>query len=379
MLKTERGLQPNVRAMKFKLHQSTFLEALKSVQGGIGSRSANMPILSNVLIEANDETLVFTTTDFDVTVRFSCKAEVVEPGSITLPLKRLTSIVGVLSDQVVEIASDPKQDGAIRMTCGSYRSKITGIPAKEFPPIAKPEGGSTFKLDQAIFKESLRKTAYAAAVDDSRPVLMGVLLSFADGKLTTVATDGRRLALFWTELDFPEGQNCNAVLPARAVKELLRSLTTGEMKITVKETQAIFEFGDHFFSTTLMSGQYPDYKQVVFTDCENKIKVNREELIAVLQRISVSTTPTTNAMRLTFENNLLTIAVTSPDVDEATDTVTIKYDGPSITTIFNPEFMLVPLTNLTSDEITIELNNASSPDLIKDETTFLYLIMPLRV
>ncbi|MGN0844011.1 MAG: DNA polymerase III subunit beta, partial [Kiritimatiellia bacterium] len=85
------------------------------------------------------------------------------------------------------------------------------------------------------------------------------------------------------------------------------------------------------------------------------------------------------AMRLTFENNLLTIAVTSPDVDEATDTVTIKYDGPSITTIFNPEFMLVPLTNLTSDEITIELNNASSPGLIKDETTFLYLIMPLRV
>ena len=84
-------------------------------------------------------------------------------------------------------------------------------------------------------------------------------------------------------------------------------------------------------------------------------------------------------MRLTFENNLLTIAVTSPDVDEATDTVTIKYDGPSITTIFNPEFMLVPLTNLTSDEITIELNNASSPGLIKDETTFLYLIMPLRV
>ena len=149
--------------------------------------------------------------------------------------------------------------------------------------------------------------------------------------------------------------------------------------MTLKDTQVIFEFGEMFFSSKLLNGVYPNYKQVVFSDCDNKIRVNREELIATLRRINVSTTPTTNAMRLVFENNLLTVQVTAPDVDEATDTVTVKYDGPALTTIFNPEYVLEPLRNLTSDEVTIELNNSSSPGLIKDDTTFLYVIMPLRV
>ena len=112
---------------------------------------------------------------------------------------------------------------------------------------------------------------------------------------------------------------------------------------------------------------------------DTEIKVNREELLATLRRINVSTTPTTNAMRLNFENNLLTITVNSTDVEDATDTVTIKYDGQPISAVFNPEFMMEPLKNLTSDEVTIELNNATSPGLIKDDTSFLYVIMPLRI
>ena len=366
--------------MKFKLHQSNLLEALNAVQGVVGTR-VTLPVLSNVLISAAGESLTFTTTDFTITKRFTCKAEVIEPGAVTLPVKRLTSIVRELSDQIVEIASDPKQEDAVRMTCGSYRSKITGIAAKEFPKIPTAEDGIAFKLDEGVLKEMLRKTSYAAATDDAaRPVLTGLLLSFAEGRLTCVATDGRRLALSWAEVEFPPENARDVVLSPRTVAELLRSLgDKGDLKVTLKDTQIIFEFGALFFSSKLLNGVYPNYKQVVFSDCDNKIRVNRDELISVLRRINVSTTPTTNAMRLTFENNLLTVAVTAPDVDEATDTVTIKYDGPSLTTIFNPEYVLEPLRNLTSDDVTIELNNASSPGLIKDDTTFLYVIMPLRV
>ena len=162
--------------------------------------------------------------------------------------------------------------------------------------------------------------------------------------------------------------------------ELVRSLgEEGDVRVTVKDTQIVFEFGSLFFSSKLLNGTYPNYKQVVITDCENKIRVNREELLAVLRRINVSTTPTTNAMRLTFADNLLTIAVNAPDVEEATDTVTVKYDGPSITAMFNPEYMMEPLKNLTSDEISIEINNPSSPGLLKDDASFLYVLMPLRV
>ena len=268
-----------------------------------------------------------------------------------------------------------------RDPCGSYRSKITGIAAREFPKIPSAEDGLSFQLDQGVVKEMLRKTSYAAATDDAaRPVLTGLLLSFAEGRLTCVATDGRRLALCWAEAEFPPENAKDVVLAPRTVAELLRSLgDEGPLKVTLKDTQVIFEFGEMFFSSKLLNGVYPNYKQVVFSDCDNKIRVNREELIATLRRINVSTTPTTNAMRLVFENNLLTVQVTAPDVDEATDTVTVKYDGPALTTIFNPEYVLEPLRNLTSDEVTIELNNSSSPGLIKDDTTFLYVIMPLRV
>ncbi|MBR1608064.1 MAG: DNA polymerase III subunit beta [Kiritimatiellae bacterium] len=366
--------------MKFKIHQANLLEALVAVQGVVGSR-VTLPVLSNVLVEAEGETLRFTTTDFTVAKRFSCKAEIEEPGAVTLPVKRLAAIVRELSDQIVEVSTDKKRPDAVRMVCGSYRSTIAGIAASEFPKIPSTEGGLAFTLPQATLKEMLRKTSYAAAADDaSRPVLTGTLLSFADGKATCVATDGRRLALVWAEVEFPPENARDVVLSPRTVAELLRSLgDEGDVRATLKETQIVFEFGSLYFSSKLLNGTYPNYKQVVVTDRENKIRVGRDDLLAVLRRINVSTTPTTNAMRLTFENNLLSIAVNAPDVEEATDTVAIKYDGPAITAMFNPEYMMEPLKSLSSDEICIELNNGTSPGLIKDDTTFLYVIMPLRI
>ena len=366
--------------MKFKIHQANLLEALNAVQGVVGSRPT-LPVLSNVLIKAEGENLAFTTTDFTITKRWTYKAEVEEPGETTLPVKRLTSIVRELSDQVVTISSrSGDQADSVQMTCGSYKSRITGISAKEFPALPDSDSGLAYTIDQAALKGMIRKTAYAAATDDSRPVLQGLLLSFADGKLTCVATDGRRLALVWNEVEFPPENARDIILTQRTVQELLRSLgDEGQVRITIKETQAIFEFGSLFFASKLLNGVYPNYKQVIVKDCENKIKLPREELVAVLRRINVSTTPTTNAMRLKFEDNLLTVAVTSPDVDEATDTVAVKYDGAPITAVFNPEYVIEPLKNLSSDEVTIELNNASSPGLIKDDTSFLYVLMPLRV
>lgn len=366
--------------MKFKIHQANLLEALNAVQGVVGSRPT-LPVLSNVLIKAEGEDLTFITTDFTITKKWTCKAEIEEPGETTIPVKRMTSIVRELSDQVVSITSRPgDQSDSIQMTCGSYKSRITGISAKEFPAIPDVENGIAYTIDQAVLKGMIRKTSYAAATDDSRPVLQGLLLSFADGKLTCVATDGRRLALVWNEVEFPPENARDIILTQRTVQELMRSLgDEGQVRITIKETQVIFEFGSLFFSSKLLNGVYPNYKQVVVKDCENKIKLPREELMAVLRRINVSTTPTTNAMRLRFEDNLLTVAVTSPDVDEATDTVAVKYDGAPLTAVFNPEYVIEPLKNLTCDEVVFEINNASSPGLLKDDTSFLYVLMPLRV
>lgn len=363
--------------MKFKVPKSKLFEALSAVQNIVGSR-ATLPVLSNVLIIAEEGGLVFTTTDLDITMRCRCEADVEVEGRVTLPVKKLASIVKELDDGIVVIEVD--ENDSAHMRCGSYKSKIIGLPAREFPPTPTTEGSISYKIDQGRFRDMLRKTHYATATDDSRPILTGVLLSFAEGKLTCVATDGRRLALYESEVEFPAENSRDVVLPPRAIGELMRALgDEGPLVISLKDKQLIFEFKDIFFCCKLLNGIYPNYKQVVFNNCTNVITINREELLAVLRRINASTTNTTNAMRLTFESNMLTITVSSPEIGDATDTVAIKYEGEAISVIFNPEFMMDPLKYLTSDEIQVELNNSSSPGLIKSDIPFLYVIMPLRV
>ncbi len=333
--------------MKFKVPKSKLFEALSVVQNVVGTK-VTIPVLSNVLIEADEGSLTFTTTDLDITMRCSCEAEVKEQGKVTLPVKKLTGIVRELDDGIVSIDLD--DDNVANMRCGSYKSKINGMSARDFPVAPTTEGAISYNIDQGKFRDMLRKTHYAAASDDSRAVLTGVLLSFENGKLICVATDGRRLALYETEVDFPVENNRDIVLPPRAVSELQRSLgDEGPLRISLKDKQLIFEYSDMFLCCKLLAGPYPNYKQVVFNNCSNVITINREE------------------------------TVNSPEIGEAVDTVAIKYTGEPLTVIFNPQFMMDPLKFLTSDDVQIELNNASSPGLIKSDIPFLYVIMPLRV
>jgi DNA polymerase-3 subunit beta len=363
--------------MKFKVPKNIFLDALSLVQNIVGSRQG-IPVLSNVLIAAEDGKLVFTTTDLDMTIRCSCEADVEEKGAITLPVKKLAGIVRELNDGVVYVEGDENAIAAIR--AGSYKSKLYGISPKEFPKFPENENPLSYKIGQAKFKDMIRKTFYAAATDNSKPLLTGILLNFDAGKLTAVATDGRRLALYETEVDFPEENKKDMVISQRAAAELMKTLgDEGDVSIKLAGAQLSFEFSGIFIATKLLNGTYPNYRQVVIQNCANVITINRDELLSVLRRINASTTSTTNAMRLNFENNILTITASSPEVGEATDTVAIKYDGEPLSVIFNPEFMIDPLKNLTSDEIQIELNNSTSPGLIKSDIPFLYVIMPLRV
>ena len=362
--------------MKFKVQKNPFLDALSLVQNIVGSRQ--IPVLANVLIVAEEGRLVFTTTDLDMTIRCSCEADVEEQGSVTLPVKKLSGIVRELNDGIIHI--DAGEDAVASIRAGSFRSKMYGIPSKEFPKLPDAENPLVYKIAQGKLKDMLRKTFYAAAVDSSKPMLTGILLNFEAGKLTAVATDGRRLALYETEVDFPDENKKDMVISQRAAAELMKTLGDADDAIVkLSGTQLSFEFGEIYVATKLLSGTYPNYRQVVIQNCANVIAINREELLAVIRRINASTTSTTSAMRLNFENNILTITASSPEVGEATDTVAIKYDGEPLSVIFNPEFMIDPLKNLTSDEIQIELNNSTSPGLIKSDIPFLYVIMPLRV
>lgn len=363
--------------MKFKVTKSALLQGLQAVQDIVSIRSP-LPILANALFEGKKDTLSLTTTDLDVSVRCGIEADIVKPGATTLPVRRISSIVRELPDGEIEIEIDDKDTATV--TCGSCFFRIIGLSEEEFPPVPKPEGKYTYTLDQGVFREMLKKTAYAASTDETRYVLNGVLLSFKGNKLAMVATDGRRLALVEHEMEFPKEAEADMIMPSKVVSELIHTLgDEGPLKLHATENQVVMEYGKVVVASKLIDGTYPNYRQVIPTQCEERINVEREALQASLRRVSLLSTDRSSAAKLAFGKNKLTISMNTPDVGEARETLPIKYDGKEICVAFNPEYVMDPLKNLSNDEVALELTDDLSPGVLKCDIPFLYVLMPMRV
>ncbi len=363
--------------MKFSIIRSKFFDGLQTVQNVVSTKGS-LQILSNALLQVADNRLCITTTDLDISEKCFVECEMEQAGTTTLPIRRLASIIRELDEG--KILVEITDDDVATVQCGSSFFKIIGLPTRDFPPVPSADGKVCYRIDQGVFKEMLRKTSYAASLDETRRVLNGVLLAFKENKLTMVATDGRRLALVEHEVEFPPEAETEMILPTKAVSELMRILgNDGDLKIFAQKNQVVFEIGSTMLSSKLIDGVYPNYRQVIPGGCDERVTVEREQLLAALRRVSVVTTDKSNATRLTFSANQLTISSSTPDVGEGRDTVPVKYAGKEISIIFNPEYVMDPLKNITDDEIFIEMNDGHSPALLKCSIPFLYVLMPLRI
>lgn len=364
--------------MKLTVEKADLLAGLQIVQNVVGVRST-LPILSNALLSAVSDGMFISTTDLEVSVRCKINGKVDKEGSTTIPVRRLSSIVRELPASTIDVEIDDHDQASV--TCGASFFKIVGMAGEEFPPIPEiKEGSFCYHLDQGVFREMLKKTSYAASTDETRYVLNGVLLSFKESKLTMVATDGRRLALVENEVEFPAEAEVDLILPSKAVNELQHVLKDeGELRIYAQDNQVMFQFGDVIVASKVIDGTYPNFRQVIPAQCEERVAVEREILLTALKRASLITADKTSATKLTFANNNLVILTSTPDVGEARETIPIKYTGKEITVAFNPDYMMDPLKNLANDEIAIELTDNLSPGVIKCDIPFLYVLMPMRV
>lgn len=353
------------------------MEGMQVVQNIVSVRST-LPILSNVLIKGEGKEVTLVTTDLDVSVQCRIEAEVSKKGATTIPAKRLTSIVRELPEGDIEIDVDDKNTAVVK--CGSSFFKIIGLSEDEFPPVKESDKKYSYSVEQSVFREMLKKTAYAASNDETRYVLNGVLLSFKGGKLIMVATDGRRLALVEREIEFPKESEVDLILPSKVVNELLHVLgDEGELKLHANDSQVMFDCGNIIIISKLIDGTYPNYKQVIPAQCDERITVEREILLTSLKRVALLTTDKSNATKLAFSKNKLVVTTTTPDVGEARETIPIKYSGKDIAVAFNPEYMMDPLKNLSNDEVFVELTDELSPGVIKCDIPFLYVLMPMRI
>lgn len=363
--------------MKLKVGKEALLNGLQKVQSAVPTRTT-IPVLGNILFTTGEGQLLLTASDLELSVRAAVDAEVNKAGSVTLPARKVFSIVREAAGEDVEIDVDDRATATIKSGTAVFR--LNGISAEDYPPLPSLENARVFSMEQGTLRVMLQRTGYAASLDEARPVLNGVMLSFKDGRLTAVATDGRRLALVEQEVEFPKDAATELVLPTKAVNEVVRTLgDEGPVKIIATTNQVAFDAGALVIYSKLVDGTYPNYRQVIPTQCEQRITVERETLMSAVRRVSLLTSEQSNSVKMTFAKNRVDITASTPDVGEAKETVAVKYSGKEIMVSFNPEFLLDPLKNLVSDQVYFELNDSISPGVVKTDDPFLYVIMPMRM
>ncbi len=375
--------------MKFKVNRDHFSNGLNQVLNVVGTRPT-MPILRNVLIEASDGTVTLRTTNLDLAIRCTIKADVEEEGGLTLPVRKLSSIVRELPNLDVFIETDSKPTARIKS--GGSKYQIVGIAAEEFPPLPSFDDQHDFTLPQDEMVGMLRSVSYAQSSDESRHILNGVFFNFAEDKLTMVATDGRRLAMIGFDVPVADGQAGHLILPAKTVGELERLLGQGEsVKISFSDRQVAFEIDlddsskgnglveNLYLVSKTVEGRYPDYQQVIPKETEHRIRVERELLHECVHRAALVISEKSNSVKMKISENLLEISGRSAEFGESHESMAIKYEGPEVQIAFNPQFLLDPLKAVPQDEVYLEFKDELSPGVFKTLENFLCVVMPLRL
>ncbi len=363
--------------MKFSVSKEKLLAGLHTVQNVVSTRTT-LPILSNVLLQADGDQVRLTTTDLDVGVSGAITAQIEKPGATTLPARRLANIVRELPAAEIQIEVDSKNVASIR--CGQSFFKILGLPEEEFPPLPKFDDSRTFTIPQQALRDALTKTSYAISTDETRYVLNGSLFSFKENKLTLVATDGRRLALVDLEIEFPRSQEVDIIVPTKAVTELGRLLgDEGDVRLSVGENQVAFQINDTLLASKLIEGNYPNYRQVIPGEAKERVTLERELFFNAVHRVSLLSSEKSNSVKLIFTKNNIEIAANTPDVGEARESLAVAYKGREFSIAFNPEFLQAPLRALSNDEVYLDLIDEMSPGVIKIQSPFLYVLMPMRI
>lgn len=379
--------------MKFKIHRDHFSNGLQQVLNVVGSK-ATMPILSNVLIEAEGDTISLTTTNLDLGICARIKATVEEEGAVTLPVKRLATIVKELPNSDVKVDASPGNQ--VKIASGGSNFKIMGISRDEFPALPEFSDDRSFTIEQGTLAGMIKSVSYAQSSDETRYMLNGVYFNFlepeegASGRVSLVATDGRRLAKIDHEMEVGEGMSGSLILPAKTVSELVRLLDKGEtLKIAFNDRRVAFQIhtkddtagfvGDIHLVSKVVEGNYPNYQQVIPKETHQRIKVERELFLQSIHRAALVTTDKSNQVKIQISNNLMELSASSPDFGESHESLAIDYSGPDLQVAFNPQFLMDPLKALTKDELFFELKDEVSPGVFKTLESFLCVIMPVRL
>lgn len=362
--------------MKVRIDKNTLLAGIQTVQNVIIAK-ASLPILSNVLIEAQDGQIRLTATDLDIGITCVIPVDIQETGAVTVPAKRFSDIIKELPGETVQIMT--KKNNQVSIEADLCQFKVMGLARDEFPKLPEFKDREAVRLEQGELKEMLRLTSFAVSVDETRYILNGILFKINKNNLTLVATDGKRLAIMEKKLATSSNVEMSIIIPLKTVHELNRNLKEeGQLSLVLGTNQVLFELGSVTVISRLIEGEFPDYKQVIPLTTENKLHLNREDFLLAVKRAALLSTPDYQAVKLEVFKNKLVISKSTPDVGESREELQMTYQGKELVIGFNPVYLADVLKNLDADSVDLELTDSEKPGVIRNEG-YTYIVLPMRL
>lgn len=363
--------------MKVLISRAELVSLIGKIQSVVALKPA-IPILSNILIEAYDDQLILSATDLTVSMRVYTEARIIEEGAITIPARRFFQLIRELTSSEIEIHSTTGEIAYIN--AGSSKFRLNGMHKSEFPALPDFSSANHFETPTEVMKDMLAKTAFAAAREDSRHVLNGVLMKIEPSKATFIGTDGKRLAKVFTEIHTDGITPADYLLPLKGVEEMIKLLDSEEkVKVSLQHDKIAMDIGPVCLMTKLLSGQYPDVDRVIPEQSAFTIAVHREELMTLLKQVSLFTSEKNHSVHFVFSAGELHLMAMSSEIGEGKVSMPIDFEGEKLEIAFNPHFFLDILRHSQDDTVRFGITDSYNPGLITDSSTALFVLMPMRL
>ena len=366
--------------MRFLCQAQAFLAGLSVVTRALSARTTQS-ILEGVLIKSSEEGIELTCSDGTISIVTSVDATVSQQGSVVLPGKLLLDVVRKMPQAQIDVSVN--ESCSCTMKCQGIRMTLSGQQGKFFPSLPLVSAENSFTLPQAVLREMMTQTSFAIAVEDPRKVLNGCLFEINKGEATMVALDGFRLALRKTRLS-EAAPDLSAIIPGKSVNEISKILENNEEKVAmilIGGSQMMINLGETVFYSTLIDGEYINYRQILPSEWTTRVKIDRDELAMCVDRASlIAREGRNNLVKIEIQNGMLIITSNSEN-GNVYEEIEVETEGEGMTIAFNVQYVADILRVMPEGEAFMQFKSSVSPCLIAPEQgdEFTYLMLPVRV
>jgi DNA polymerase-3 subunit beta len=362
--------------------QENLARGLQVVSRAVSSRST-LPVLANVLLRTEDAGLKLTATNLEIGMTYWVPGKIETDGALTVPARLITDVVNSLPPG--ERVDLELEGTGLHLRCGRQKAHLRGIDAEEFPVIPAAGERPTTRISQKVLKQALSEVVFAAATDEARPILTGVLTRFEGDRLTLAAADNYRIAVKTLAILDPV-EDTSVVVPARSYHELERILADADEPVDVvlapSKNQILFHLEGVDLVSRLIDGQFPNYQQVLPSSHTTRVVVDTQELLKAVRLSALIASSSANVVKLRFDreaDGVITIAAAA-DVGDTEGEVAATAEGESLTVAFNARYLQEALANVAAEQLALEFTGPLSPGVLKPigDDGYVHVIMPVR-